>query len=78
MLTNLPAEKDDKSEISMDELALIDEISGLTPFIDNFLTTHDIPEQTRSRIESRLFRYSGAKPKSIAMLELREALYGRR
>ncbi len=44
----------------------------MTQFVDNFLVTHDLPLSMRSRLESRLFRYSGDKPKNIAMNELRE------
>ena len=76
VLVDLPAEKDEEFDITTDDLALLDELSGLTGFIDTFLSTHDLPLSMRSRLESRLFRYSGSKPKAIAMNELREKLYG--
>ena len=76
ILIDIPEPEQKESRISLDELALIDEISGLTPFIDNFLLTHDIPLSMRSRLESRIFRYSGEKPKEIALNELRDTLYG--
>ena len=76
VLLNIPEPKKDEDVVSYDDLALIDEISGLTPFIDNFLMTHNIPVTMRSRIESRIWRYSGTKPKPIALNELREKLYG--
>lgn len=76
VFVDLPPEPEDKSTITMDDIALIDELSGLNLFIDNFMTTNNLSEASRSRIESRLFRYSGEKPKEIALNEMRMKLYG--
>ena len=62
--------------ITMDDLALIDEMSGLTLFLDNFLLSHDVPETVKDRIRARMIRYSGDKPKDIAMNEFRNKLFG--
>ncbi len=78
VVIDIPPEKKVQNHITTDELALLDELSGLTPFIDTVLTQKNIPVSMRSRIESRIFRYSGERPKVIAMNELRENLYGRR
>lgn len=45
--------------ITMDDFALIDELSGLTLFLDNILNREDIPETVKDRIRARMLRYSG-------------------
>ena len=47
----------------MNDCALIDEISGLTDFLDNFMQAHNLPETKRDRIRARMFRYTGDKDK---------------
>ena len=61
--------------MTLDDFALIDELSGLTLFIDNFLRIHDVPEIVKDRIRARLPKYSGSKPKTQAMQELRMKFY---
>ncbi len=74
VLLDIPAENKRPEDITLDDFALIDEISGLTLFLDNFMKVHDIPEVVKRRIEARMVRYSGDKPKEIAMNELRMKL----
>jgi hypothetical protein len=62
--------------VTLDDFALIDELSGLNLFLDNFMRTHDIPETVKDRIRARMIPYSGAKPKEIAAQELRLKIYG--
>jgi hypothetical protein len=62
--------------ITIDDFALIDELSGLTDYLENFLMIHDIPETVKDRIRARMVTYSGDKPKEIALQELRVKLYG--
>ena len=69
-------ERREQDIITMDDLALIDEMSGLTLFLDNFLSSHDVPETVKERIRARIVRYSGDKPKEIAMNELRNKMFG--
>ena len=77
VIANLPPEQlKDDSPITMDDFALIDELSGLTPFLDNYMQNFNISEMSRRRLESRIIRYSGQKPKEIALNELRMKLYG--
>ena len=63
-------------QITLDDFALIDELSGLTLFLDNFMRQHNLPETTKEKIRARMVRYSGDKPKSIAMNELRNKILG--
>jgi len=44
--------------------------------MDNFMRANSLTEMQRARIESRLVRYSGTKPKQIALNEMRMKLYG--
>jgi hypothetical protein len=60
----------------LDDFALIDELSGLNLFLNNFMRTHNIPETVKDRIRSRMIPYSGAKPKEVALQELRLKIYG--
>lgn len=75
VLANIP---EPKSEfiVTLDDFALIDELSGLNHFLDNFMRQHDLPEIAKERIRARMMRYSGDKPKEIALQELRIRLYG--
>ncbi len=38
VLTDLPEEKDEMRSINIDDIALIDELSGLNYFLDTFMT----------------------------------------
>ena len=68
--------KTQERELSYDDCALIDEISGLNEFLDNFMQTHNLPETKRDRIRARMFRYSGTKDKAIAKQELYMSMFG--
>ena len=76
VLLDIPKEVKKIDPITLDDFALIDELSGLTLFMDNFMKTHNMPEMIKLRMEARMFRYTGEKPKEIALNELREKLYG--
>ena len=67
---------DNKVGVTYDDLALIDEMSGLTNFVEGFIQSHDMPEQVASRLRSRVHYYSGSQPKDVAMYELKKKLYG--
>ena len=74
--TDIPDGKPRIDAVTLDDFALIDELSGLNLFLNNFLRTHNIPETVKDRIRSRMVTYSGAKPKEIALQELRIKVYG--
>lgn len=62
--------------VTLDDFALIDELSGLNDYLDNFMAIHQMPETVKDRIRARMVTYSGDRPKEIAMQELRLKLYG--
>lgn len=62
--------------LTLDDFAIIDEMSGLNGFLDNFLMSREIPETVKDRIRARMVRYSGDKPKEIALNEMRIKLFG--
>ena len=72
---DLPTTKP-KLGVSLNDFALIDEISGLNNFLDTFMSSHNIPETTKDRIRARMFRYNSEKPKEVALNEIREAIFG--
>jgi hypothetical protein len=76
VLTKLPPEPKEDTTITLDDIALIDELSGLTSYLDNFMQTMNMSEAAKNRLESRIIRYSGTKPKEIALNEMRLFLYG--
>lgn len=76
VLVDLPDEEASPDAITIDDFGLIDELSGLNHFLDNFMLSHNIPETVKERIRARMIRYSGDKPRAIAEQELRIKLYG--
>ena len=76
VLTDIPDGKPRRDVVTLDDFALIDELSGLNLFLENFMRVHNIPETVKDRIRSRMVTYSGAKPKEIALQELRIKVYG--
>ena len=62
--------------MNLNDFALIDEISGFTLFLDNFMKTNEMPEHTKDRIKALMFRYDSEKPKEVALNEVREVLFG--
>ena len=62
--------------VTLDDFALIDEISGLNLFLDNFMQMSQASETQKERVRARMVRYSGSKSKEIAMNELRMKLSG--
>ena len=43
----------------MNDLALIDELSGLNEFLENVMQTQRFPETTKARIRARMNVYDG-------------------
>ena len=76
ILVDIPEPVADVPAVTLDDFALIDELSGLNHFLDNFMRTKDIPETVKDRIRARMVPYSGTKPKAVALQEMRLKLYG--
>ena len=73
---NLEKTKKNRERVTEDDLALIDEISGLTEFLNNFMLNENLPETTREKIRGYMTEYKGSKPKEIAINELAISMYG--
>ena len=73
---DIPDGRERQEIVTLDDFALIDELSGLNQFLENFMLCHDIPETVKDRIRSRMITYSGAKSKDVAMQELRIKVFG--
>ena len=67
---------DREMPVTMDDFALIDEMSGLNKFLDDFMQKTDMPEEHKDRIRARMLRYSGRKDKQVALNELRISIFG--
>ena len=76
ILVDIPEPVKDIPAITLDDFALIDELSGLNLFLENFMKTRDMPETVKDRIRARMVPYSGTKPKTIALNEMRLKLFG--
>ena len=72
---NLP-EKPIDTIVTLNDFAIIDEISGLNTFLDKILRNSELPETSKDRIKLRMFRYNSEKPKEVALNEMREVLFG--
>ena len=77
VLMDLPPLKTKTDRLSLNDFALIDEISGLNNFMENLVKQHDLPETIRQRIKSRMFTYESETPKEIALNEIREVIFGK-
>lgn len=76
ILTDIPEGREMLNPVSLDDFALIDELSGLNQYLENFMNTRGMPETVKDRIRARMITYSGAKPKDFALQEMRVKLYG--
>jgi hypothetical protein len=61
---------------TMNDFALIDEMSGLNDFLDNFMQNHNLPETSKERIRAYMTRYDSPVPREIALNELRMSMWG--
>ena len=69
-------EKEINPVMNLNDFALIDGISGLNNFLENHLKINNIPETTKQRIRARMFTYNSSKPKTVALNEMREVIFG--
>ena len=75
VLMDLPAKQYDDT-MTLNDFALIDELSGLNNFLNNYMKNNYLPEATKKRIRARMFEYNSEKPKEIALNEMREVIFG--
>lgn len=75
VFADIPRE-DDEHRISKNEFALLDEMSGITTFLDNFMLQHDMPETSKERIKALMFRYESPVPRQIALNQMRIEMFG--
>lgn len=77
IIVDIPEKSHDyNNAITLDDFALIDELSGLNDYLENFMKIQGMSETVKARIRARMVVYSGDRPKDIAMQELRIKLYG--
>ena len=62
--------------VTADDIALIDELTGYTAFLNNFMLNQNLPETSRERIRGFMTEYKGEKPKAVALNEMALAMYG--
>ena len=74
---NLERTKAPRGDITVDDMAIIDEISGFTDFLNNFMQNQNLPETSRQRIRAYMHEYTGEKPKEVAMNEMAIAMFGK-
>ena len=72
---DIPAKEVDRT-VTLNDFALIDELSGLNNFLEGFLAMNDIPETVKDRIRARMIKYESDKPKEVALNEMRDVIFG--
>ena len=78
-LEGIPEKKVDPLDtITVDDLAYIDEISGLKDFIEQYLRTANLPLNVESNFRSYINEYTGAKSKDQVRYEFYKKMYGDR
>ena len=75
VLMDIPPRTNDPL-VTLNDFALLDEISGLNTFLEGFLAMNDIPEAVKDRIRARMIKYDSEKPKEVALNEMREVIFG--
>ena len=76
ILDDIP-EFEDKLQITEDDLALIDEISGLKEFVETIILNTNMPQHVQAKMRSRIAQYSGKKTKEELAFNLHTKFYGR-
>ena len=75
-LNDLPARELILKDVPEDVHALLDEVSGLTAWLDGFMTQVDMSEQAKENLRSMMHRYEGKAEKTMAMNEIRNTIFG--
>lgn len=76
ILADIPNGEPRIAAVTLDDFALIDELSGLNGYLENFMLSQNLPETVKQRIRARMVTYSGDKPKEIAIQEMRLKIFG--
>ena len=74
----VPLKDDPLEKVTVDDLAYIDEISGLKDFVDQFLRSTNLPVAVESNFRSYINEYSGTKSKDQVRYEFYRKMYGSR
>ena len=73
---NLAEVPDNRFEVTEDHLAYIDEVSGFTGFIEDFVRANSMPEHIANRLRSHAYHYTGEKSREEIVWEINQAKFG--
>ena len=62
--------------LTMDDFALIDEVSGLNDFLRNHMDSQAMSETQKDRIRAHMNEYKGPKDKLVALNEMSISMFG--
>ena len=68
--------KNVRRPVTMSDLAIIDEISGLNEFLENTMQTQKFSEAGKARVRARMHTYNSAQPKEERMNEISMEIFG--
>ena len=68
--------KSDKTPVTMNDFALLDEVSGLNDFLRNHMDNQAMSETQKDRIRAHMVEYKGPKDKLVALNEISMSMYG--
>ena len=64
-------------DLNQDDLAWLDDVSGLSGFIEDLIKNNSVPQATIDQLRARVIPYSGAKSKEQVDFEAHEKFFGR-
>ena len=65
-----------RKPVSLDDFALIDEVSGLNDFLRNHMKNTAMSETQKERIRAHMIEYKGTRDKNVALNEISLAMFG--
>ena len=66
-----------KFSLTQDDLAYIDELSGLTDFTEHMIIEKNMPLAAQRRLRAHIAPYTGTKSKEQVAYEVHEKFFGR-